>query len=1742
MLINRRGVLKGRLTRTINFTKGNTEDIDIGVIKARRDKCEELWREYDKIQSEIEDEMPNMSEEHEAYRNEFEELYFQAIAECEKLIKKSNNITMPNSEHYIDDDEKIDMTKSSSRNDSYMPKSSIVKLAAINIPVFSGDYKDWSAFNDMFMALVHMNDSLSPVQKFFYLRSSITGAAASVIKSLETTAKNYDTAWATLTTRYSNKKVLAQAHTKALFDLEPIVSESSVKLRQLTDSIIAHMNALETLDQNPKSWGALLIHLITTKLDSNTLTEWEMEAPKTNVASIELLITFLQKRCQILEAVESAMQINVRSQPNIPKKVNNSQNKLRSTSSYFSADEIKCFICKQSHTIYRCPTFLDMSVPQRIQKATDLNLCKICLRIHSDKKCKFKKCFKCNKAHNSLLHLVKVIQEPTNKDNEVKTNVVNSESITTVTAHAYHNYNDQIILPTAIVRVIDKNGLPVVCRALLDSGSQSNFITEDMAQTLSIKREKVNCSVSGIQLSSHTARTAITIKLTSRFNDYQSEINCLVLSKLTSNIPIKSINLHNLKIPEGIELADPLFTQPQKIDLILGAGVFFDCLCQEQIKYEPPKLIFQKTQLGWIVGGRVFDEQVTIDSNTKIALFTLNKLENDINISEQISKFWELEECLSDSIYTSEEIKCKNYFEKTVIRDSHGRFVVKLPFRNSVVNLGNSRNAALRRFKLLERRFSKNPLLHAQYVRFMQEYASLGHMELLDTEHEINTNEYFLPHHAVEKLDSVSTKLRVVFDGSCRTSNGLSLNEVLLKGPSVQQDLVCILARFRTHYYALSADITKMYRQIWLNTEHTNYQKIFWRENSNQPLLTYRLKTVTYGTTPASYLATGCLNKLADEEFNNYPTACEAIRTDFCVDDYLGGASTKEDALQLRNDLIQVTRRAGFELRKWVSNDKELLNDIPNKDNTQLLVLNLKNDVTKILGLKWNTQSDTYQYNIQTLEIGEIKLTKRIVLSKIASIFDPLGLIVPVVTLYKLFMQKVWQMKLNWDDQLPKNLINEWQNYMSNLHLLNNLKIPRCILGSGNICRLEVHGFSDASIVAYGACLYLRTINERHECNIRLICAKSRVAPLKTISLPRLELCGAQLLARLSNKIITKLNIQINEKYFWTDSTVTLAWIKSLSAKWKTFVAHRVGEIQSLTSVSEWYHVRTKDNPADILSRGCTPNDINNQLWWEGPIWLKLNKEMWPKDIIKHELHDQSQAVLEAKQCTQIFSVHLESTILQKYSSFSKLLRIVSLCLRFKINTLKCKNRIIGPIQPDELRAASVVLIKMVQNNNWAQEIKDLQNYNQVSGKSKLKYLKPFIDENGVIRVGGRLNNAASISVFQRHPMLLPANSNLTTLLFRYEHLRLLHAGPQAILSSLREQYWPINGRNIARKIVHQCITCFRLKPTIVQPLMSSLPKERVNPSRPFKICGIDYSGPINVKSSLQRKAPITKGYICIFVCFATKAIHIELASDLSTECFLNALRRFCSRRGICSDIYSDNATNFVGANRKLHDLKKMFLSDTLHPEVRKLTAELGIRWHFIPPRSPHFGGLWEAAIKSVKTHLNKLLGNAILTYEELNTVLVRIEACLNSRPLTPLSSDPSDLSPLTPGHFLVGSSLISLPEPDYTTTPLNRLTRWRRVSHLLQEFWRRWSKDYLVQLQQRSKWEKERGPRLRVGTVVIMRDDNLPPLHWKLGRVKEVHVGSDGVIRVATISTSSGQFKRAVRLLCPLPFEDNHN
>ncbi|XP_022170758.1 uncharacterized protein LOC111034046 [Myzus persicae] len=1736
-LISRRGQVKGQITRCVTFLKTPLDNVNVNMVIGRKEKLEESWQDFRQIQAAI-IEIEN-SQEHTEYEYEVENLYFEALTLATTFINnKQYNARQNTSQLQLDNGERQSSHQSAETSVSQQP-SSIVKLAPLNVPVFSGNYENWTSFHDMFIALIHTNTSLMNVQKFFYLRSSLEGNALQVIKSLETTSENYETARKTLVDRFRNKRFLIQNHIKSMFDLEPVYKESALKLRQLIDSIRGHIKALESLGQEPKTWGCLLIHVIVIKLDAFTTKEWETQISETNdVPVVERLLKFLEKRVRVLEAVEASKHINGR------------QQQLKKSTSIFTAATMiaKCYVCKLSHATYKCPTLLALSISDRIKRVTELKLCKICLKQHYNKKCNMRNCPKCNKSHNSLLHITfnsntettndtAEINNSDNKDN-------NNEPCTTISAHASQISHGQILLSTAVVRVVNKAGVSILCRALLDSGSENNFIREEIAQSLGIKRTPINCSVIGIEGSKHVATSSIIIHLKSRVSDYQTDVECIVLPKLTNNIPVTPINPSSLIIPD-IEFADPSFATPQRIDIIIGACLFYEIICNQQQRPSINGPIYQKTKLGWVVSGQV---NKNISNKNCVSLFS-SSVQINKTIEEQIARFWRLEECYTQDTYTLEEKMCRSHFENTTTRGPDGRFIVQLPFRDSSVNLSDSYTTALRRFFALEKRLSSNPQLKSDYTKFMREYLDLGHMEVIENIDINKDQNYFLPHHAVVKESSLTTKLRVVFDGSCKTTSGLNLNDVLLKGPNIQQELVCILARFRTHHYALSADITKMNRQIWIESKHRRYQMIIWSEEVNQPIKIYQLKTVTYGTTPASYLSTACLTKLADQEIHTYSVACSAIKTDYCVDDYLGGARTISDAILLRDQLINVLKRAGFELRKWASNEPELLSNIPNTDNVSMQVLDNEYDsVIKLLGLYWNTSLDVFQYKVNELPEDNTLITKRNVLSTIATIFDPLGLIGPVVMHAKLIMQSLWQLHLNWDESLPETYASDWINFKSNLQHVNQLKIPRKIIKYKDVVSIQVHGFADASVKAYGACIYIRSVSSTGECDVQLLCAKSRVAPLKVISLPRLELCAVLLLARLANKFIPKLNIDVDRKYYWTDSSIALSWISSPSTKWNTFVSHRVGEIQDLTNISEWGHVATLFNPADILSRGCTPQQLcDDILWWNGPGWLKSKSTDWPTfdrtNFAATNIPEQRRMITALPSVT-----YYDNFIINRFSSLSKLIRVVALIYRF-IHNVKLHifdrntaidRKLSGVISAEEYAKARIVLIKIVQLQCWSHEIQCIRDKTPIPRKSNLCQLRPYIDETGILRVGGRLRNAIALNIFQRNPILLPHRSVFTKLIFENEHRKIMHGGPQALLAAVRSTYWPINGRHIARSIVHKCIPCFKLKPVVFQPIMGDLPKDRVTPSRPFSKCGIDYAGPIMIKSGLRRNSPLVKGYICVFVCFATKAVHIELVCDLTTESFLNALRRFVSRRGIVSDIYSDNATNFVGANRRLLEIHDLLYSEKNRSMLNSATADIGIKWHFIPPRSPNFGGLWEASIKSIKYHLYRTLGNASLTYEELNTILIRIEACLNSRPITPLSTDPSDLSYLTPGHFLIGDSLIAIPEPDLNNTPMNRLNRWQQISRLTQQIWSHWSKQYLNQLQEIKKWKQNKGRSIKVGTVVIIREDNLPPLQWRMARVKEVHQGSDGEIRVATVAGQGWECKRSIRKLCPLPFDDN--
>ncbi|XP_031349442.1 uncharacterized protein LOC116175453 [Photinus pyralis] len=921
---------------------------------------------------------------------------------------------------------------------------------------------------------------------------------------------------------------------------------------------------------------------------------------------------------------------------------------------------------------------------------------------------------------------------------------------------------------------------------------------------------------------------------------------------------------------------------------------------------------------------------------------------------------------------------------------------------------------------------------------------------------------FYLPHHAVVNENKVTTKLRVVFDGSAKTNTGLSLNTLLHVGPSLQQELFLILVRFRTYQYVVSADISKMYRQIEIHPDDRKYQQILWREDCNNSLQTYQLNTVTYGTTSAPYLAIRCLKQLGLEA-TEMPCAQRAILEDFYVDDLLTGADTIEEMLQLRNEIDRILRNGCFHLAKWASNDKRLIPEFQ---------MNESNDVnfdrqceSKILGLLWNTEKDILKYS-NNYQVTNNKVTKRVILSNISKIYDPLGLVGPIIVTIKILLQTLWQLQIGWDESVPLNVFTIWQQFCKDLPTISTYSIPRRVVGSPRFSTFEIHGFCDASQRAYGACIYIKTVSNNSLISSHLLCSKSKVAPIKTISIPRLELCAALLLTRLMNKIIPVVNIKPNKISLYSDSTIVLAWLKIEPSKLKTFVANRVSIIQTNTDANMWNHVSTNENPADIISRGTLPSELANlDMWWHGPQFLMTLKYETPVQPNTNEISEIPDLKSTQTKCF-LSNTTLMLPVFDKISSFRRLCHIIAYY------------------------------------------------------------------ENGLLRVGGRLRHS-SLSFDTKHQVILPKHK-LTAALIRDEHTRLLHSGQLTTLNSLRQRYWPIAGRDQIKKVLRQCIKCYKVNPIASEQIMGNLPFDRVSAARPFIHCGVDYAGPLSLKEGRGRGKRLIKGYISLFICLATKAVHLELVGDMTTDSFLGAVKRLISRRGHVTDFYSDNGTNFVGADR---EFQKLMRSESLKNKLN-VTAQ-NINWHFIPPRAPHHGGLWEASIKLIKHNLKRVVGNANLTFEEMYTVLTGIEACINSRPITPISNDPHDLTALSPSHFLIGDILVAPIESDVTTLKINTLSRWQLVDQIKQHYWRRWQREYLHHLQQRTKWKCSKAD-IVIGDMVLIKEENLPPLQWSYGRVLDIHRGSDEKVRVVIIKTKGGVMKRPITKICVLPI-DNH-
>ncbi len=628
---------------------------------------------------------------------------------------------------------------------------------------------------------------------------------------------------------------------------------------------------------------------------------------------------------------------------------------------------------------------------------------------------------------------------------------------------------------------------------------------------------------------------------------------------------------------------------------------------------------------------------------------------------------------------------------------------------------------------------------------------------------------------------------------------------------------------------------------------------------------------------------------------------------------------------------------------------------------------------------------------------------------------------------------------------------------------------------------------------------------------------KARVAPTKLTTIPRMELSAAVVAVQISDLLRKELELDSLQEYFWTDSKVVLGYINNDAKRFHIFVANRIQRIKQSTDANQWRYVTSEENPADYASRGLTAEKLMSSNWFTGPEFLWKNE--LPRDVKVGDIEVNDPELRKS----QVHNTHTneERSLLDRLNKFSDWTRAVKATARLKRCAKEAKGlnpRVNEASSIEERKEAEFTIIKMVQQSAFCDVMQSLKHQKEIKSNSKLHQLNPFLDEHGILRVGGRLTHAA-LHPHVRHPAILPKDSQISTLLIKHYHEQVCHEGRGMTMNELRSNgIWILGCNKAVSSHIYKCTKCRKFRRPTEEQRMADLPQERMETTPPFTYCGMDCFGPFYIKEGRKE----LKRYGLLFTCMCSRAVHVEMLDDLSTDAFINALRTFIAIRGRVRQLRSDQGTNFVGARREFAEALK-----EMNPEYLK---EFGCEFIMNTPSASHTGGIWERQIRTIRSVLTSILDQSAqrLDSASLRTFFYEVMAIINSRPLTTEHlNDPSGPQPLTPNHILTMKSSVILPPPgEFVSEDVYLRKRWRKVQFLANVFWSRWRKEYLLNLQQRQKWHTCRR-NAKVNDIVILKEDTAPRSQWKLAKVIEVHTGTDGCVRTVKLLISDSTLDR---------------
>lgn len=1648
---------------------------------------------------ELEREMTELARELESIEERCHTSISSNLSEAKVKKNSSNNVInsiLPAPKLEIDmlvKQNEIALAMTECQKQAFLPKRELQTFDGSDVCM----YKNFIVNFDRIIVPSCSNDG----DKFLYLQQYTRGKAKKLVDSCVhyDALTGYRKARDALDKEYGDEFRISNSYLDKISSWPSIPQEDSEKLNDFAILLFDCNNYLENMTisnqlQNPK-----VILSIVNKLPYKMRDRWRRLThrllSKKELVKFSNLVEFVQEEASILKQPLYGKISDTKEGKYVKEKT--STVKLATVSQSNKVNS--CPYCKKiNHALNDCKFFRNISQTDKSTFIKKHNLCFGCFQQdHLSKNCNQRlTCDVCKKKHPTILHNPEYYSRPVVQLFETSDN----RSCSTKKS------SKKIICPVVPAKISVKGKKEkILVNCALDTCSTDCWINESLLDKLGLFPQPTNLNISTMSVKNQMMETRVVNNL--QIFDVE-ETSCttvpVVYTKPQSSWPFSKEDLITADdVKQFQHLSEvPFNFLDEEVGLLIGMSASELLKPLQIIDGQMNEPFASLGNLGWSLSGSIKRESTKISKCNKISI------DHDVILDLEQYYNKDFDESSHEKSLSSDDHKWLHSVQSSAVKLPNNHFQLDLPVKHDVT-FPDNKAQVFKNFMHLKKRLDSDETFMSDYTKFMNTMLRNNYAEKINPDEVSDTEKvFYIAHHGV--YHKTKKKLRVVFNCSLKYK-GVSLNDNLDAGPDLTNNLLGVLLRFRQENVAFVADIQQMFYQVFVPKHHSDLMRFFWLDESGK-VSEYRIRVHVFGATSSPSIANFALRSSVNE-IDCSLEARSTILLNFYVDDCLKSLSTEEECIETLKEISNVLVCSGFTLTSVQSNSQEVLRQTSSE--TKSTETEISTD-TMALGIIWNKENDTLRFRANLSQQNPETITKRIILKLLASVYDPIGIISPVLTPAKKLFQETCALSLSWDDALPQNLICTWKKWIKDMESLQEYKVKRCMHNVKKIIATELHVFSDGCEVGYGAVAFIKYSYEDLSNSSSIVASKGRLTPinnrtLKTI--PRIELTAAKLAVELSIKLKDELDYNFQTIRFWSDSTTVIRYIQGTHLKFHRFVENKVNFIRNFTSAEQWSYIPSNQNPADIVSRGSTPRQLAaSELWNKGPKILtelvnsseqNFHASESPADDLEIKTR-----IIKSLESSDPISILMEST-----SKWQKLrLRIASL-MKFK-ESLKQKSTFKDVIlSVDDLKRAENTIFKFLQDKYFHETIDKLNSKQNLPKTCNIRKLFPFVDEFGILRVGGRLAKS-EYSFDVKHPIILP-NCHVSKLIISNLHCSLGHLGRETILAKLRTKFWVIKANSLVRITCRECLICRKLLGRPSETLMADLPRDRLTGDLPpFTDVALDYFGPYIITHGRKTE----KRYGVIFSCLASRAIHIEIAHSLTTSSFIQALRRFTCRRGNVKSLRSDNGTNLTGANKELKDSIKNWNTNS----INNWCLQTDIKWTFNPPYASHFGGVYERQIRSIRKTLNSILleQNLKLYDEDLLTLMCEVEAVLNNRPISQLSSDPEDLEALTPNHLLLLNAGITYPPGLFSKDDSYVKRRWKQTQYLVDLFWSRWKKEYLVLLQQRQKWYL-RTESHQKGDLVLVVDENSPRNQWQLGRIEETLAGSDGNVRSAKVKVS---------------------